>query len=1263
MAVEAKVVSSLDQTGGDIDWSMGATNYNYLRIPTDPGPVPFNTSSRVLNPGMSPDSLPDTGVMLSWALPYGLRQGTANPDGSTAYPLVPNRWLVVRMFTSPSNANSRELTSWIVQSDYSGTDGMTLVPSPNGVGQDVFIGKVWPLVGAGAWPGEQGDPQLYLTAGGPGDVAFAAFYPNSQCVFGMQDGLAALPGYQGYLTYLVTGWYSNPADDVLAGADAVDQDSWANTASTFNWSVGSEEDLDAAVVAAQQWLQQLGQPTGAPCPTQSLVHGMTYSVPWFGTDPPGGADSRLRVGQYIPPSNNSPEVYVGNTSAEALATVLSNKYLRLDVQNAPKLVQQLEFVMEAFQYNLLADLDGHDPQNRLQRGIQGAAFGRRPAGTLWAAVPSQSSSIGSKPPALTGPQADLLQQLNATQQQLDAATDLLASRQQLLYALYLQKNQSETGAVQTNIDDLNTQMTAWQAAVDPTQSSSLAGQLTASLGPDMDLITQTKPTWFRTSDPVLLLSGAGRSYTYDPPPGDPSDTGTALMYDPPGADPGDVLFCRFSGQTITSLGITGPGGTTVDFAEADLEAHGLLTPLTSPLVPPEVADLCVEAYLLDTENSAALAATAGPLVGDSDTTTLAQTIATQQTLVWNTASDPALDLQTLADAAGLNGTIPSLLSVAYWESPWTPLFLDWQVTWYPSGANSAANLAAWDFDAIDFIAQAAVGGPPQIFTARTVLTPNVTRTFRQQLANFVNPSNTQVGSLTWALGQEGFSSTLVGEIADNFNATLEAVENWDVLAQSLGGLTEMMVQISPGWAPSFPYGPAAEAYLDGAELAMVTSKFPYCPVRAGAFEVTGLSIVDSFGQSVVVTPIPTPLPSTRALTLTPPTAIDTNPSLIYLPPRLAAESRLLCNLLSADDDSQDVALYPGTSPLCGWLVPNCLDGALDVFDGHGELLGELFTTEGGAPQVQWVPAPASDHQPQRMANMSLKAVVNGLLTPGLDGGFALADLLASIDEGAWASAPRASTSLTNLTNLVGRPLALVRAEIALQFRGDPPCDQAQPAATLVSATVGGDAADLATVTHGLLDVEFTVHLGAPIDPADGLIGFFADKDLTGGTYPTFYSACPIPSTGDYVIQVPELPVSFTTSQLVVLVMDPFSSVLLTSGILPQVTVTVPVEPVNEALGAMTVAFRIGPLLTQPALLSVPVPSKITGRWEWRTESPPGVWHRHRHLGPADEQPNLTAGHTLLDEGWLVLSDALGAADVSAGDPAPSHTSDTEGEGP
>src|SRR5215213_7243850 len=190
--------------------------------------LPFCTGKRDINPDVANISeeivstpfgnqnlLLKKGIHLHWSLPDALTKARPNPDRPEIqdFPRVPNRWLVTRC-----NAAGAVQKEWLIESDYllspaEGSlagSGVAMPYRKDNAQPFRYMGRSLELTAQGR---DQGQYYPKLTAVGYGEPTFAAFYPNCHSVFGFCD--ENYSGQNDGRKYYVTGWYSNPDQDVL----------------------------------------------------------------------------------------------------------------------------------------------------------------------------------------------------------------------------------------------------------------------------------------------------------------------------------------------------------------------------------------------------------------------------------------------------------------------------------------------------------------------------------------------------------------------------------------------------------------------------------------------------------------------------------------------------------------------------------------------------------------------------------------------------------------------------------------------------------------------------------------------------------------------------------------------------------------------------------------------------------------------------------------------------------------------------------------
>ncbi|GLX42286.1 hypothetical protein Sros01_83580 [Streptomyces roseochromogenus] len=194
--------------------------------------VPITVHARLVNRAGLSDGFSDAsgfdgsfeGVHVQWQLPEALTEGLYGPEsGRPVFPLVPNRWLVVR-YQRPADA--RKAVGWVVQSDHLDIDGphgargtagsLALYDSRTG---PAATGRSMDLA-SGEWvePGAEGG--LFLTAVGPGLPTFAVYQPYNKDVFSIHDRPDDA-GPDDSFRYLVVGWYGDGDAETLSKSAGV----------------------------------------------------------------------------------------------------------------------------------------------------------------------------------------------------------------------------------------------------------------------------------------------------------------------------------------------------------------------------------------------------------------------------------------------------------------------------------------------------------------------------------------------------------------------------------------------------------------------------------------------------------------------------------------------------------------------------------------------------------------------------------------------------------------------------------------------------------------------------------------------------------------------------------------------------------------------------------------------------------------------------------------------------------------------------------
>lgn len=1139
----------------------------------------------------------EAGVHLHWALPDALTRGSSVDDasgGTLSFPAAPNRWLVHRIVVSGGKATR---TSWVVLGDVlndampAGQAAITLPTHRTASGQD-FQHSGQSVPFSGQWK----EPAI------PAGQDFAAMtgHPLSAVSNGQAAFASFYPNCRG-----VFGFTDTLAD--LAAADATLM--YAVT----GWYSDPGNDPLSGGVALQEAQQRLGwswDDPGQAKPASSLYHGSVQSIDWH----PNAT--------YLPDySNGLPQVALdlalGNNPPESMASYLQDK-LR---PSQPYFETMLSAYFEGLAGKLaqpapsqLASLDEELHENGF-KAIKAeyiytiASTARDEAG--------QDVTAGAEPAALPPALGDALNLLNFHAQGVQLLQSSIENEQWQLFAdwyrIFMAKSQDQQAAYNiayqkyNSMDTLATQLAAASATLEK-QYAAVSAQL-----PEGCVLRKTAaPRYWQGADPVFLIGGADM-----PAPG---RYGGAAQLSADG-----YLACRLPGQLVVSATANKVSVVPSAFAAAAL-------PTPNALPQPALFDaLLAESLML---NASLLGALTGAAIGFAD---VRAALAGQSAVL------------------ALAGTAPSPVALANWNgNPWIPLFAHWEVAFEPVFATIDQDRKLHDY-------------PADFFTSRFTIDQD-----SGGAIGYKPPSNPASGafaqryegvSILSSSAVNGFARQL-GKSADPLlQQCRQLIGKQNMAMQALSGLNAAMLmqqqelQLNIRVPDSSMYAPLTKAIAKA--LGGFASQGPdfngfYNPVRAGYMKFS-LTLVDIFGQKKAVQPSMVSVAQAMSASW----QGQALPGIAWLPPRLSQASRLLFRFLAADGTGyEEMNIHPATTPVCGWLLPNHLNGSLFVYDAQGASLGSLVLSDdqrriiwqsapgNGATIDQDVAAVMRDQQPQ------LRELVEQLAT-GTPRFFA--DFMSAVDSVNGFVEPQEISSNNDLAVLIGRPVALVQAAVALELKGTPHYNQSMSVLGLDQKTN-----PLAETENGLTGIDFPVVLGNLQDLNDGLVGYFkaggGDYDLT-----RFYTRG-APQGASSGVQPPEQntvtvkpwpgtahPLAAGAGEKLLMLVDPRAEIHATTGILPTKSIRIPSDMYAGILRALEMTFLTAPVLSGNSALRLPLSNRTGYQWSWVQERMAGGaphWETQADIDSSPTPGMWTYTPQTVRDGWLRLNPDLLAFELS-----------------
>jgi len=1164
----------------------------------------------------------EQGVHLHWAAPDGLTHSNPGTNGDLQFPPLPNRWLVTRILIQGEQLTSK---AWIIESDSLSTSQPNGNNSPTLPVQDTeqnfrYLG-VWQVFD-GSWieptiPQSQTIQTLFgseIHAVASGDLAFAAFYPNARQIFGFYDDASDIivsGNTPVNLMYIVTGWFSNAVNDPLSKNLTLDQ-------------------------LQQQYLWTYPNDNAAE-PGYSIYSGLVQDIDW---------NPNI---QYIIDSQQpvSLDVAVGNNPAEALAAYFTGLN-----QPGMTLFEQL-FTM--FEMGLLSTFKTPQPgqQADLAETLHEKQFNSIDAGTMYTIVKppaNDPSALADQDiaPNLPLPLADALNLLNEYQQQYALAiVEMEQYRWQVFADWYRiiqvdQANQNEAlntlpghlqywTNIQQNVVNAQTQRDQQLAAI----NQMLTGQ-------NMILKEVPAPHYWLPNEPVVLIAGqninAARRYGGD---GRFHDQG--------------YLVCRLTTQVLTAFQINVNVSTTLNAAEFN---SALPQNIGGLPYGTDHANLIEEACLLNTTLVAARVL--------SKDTTLKQALSD-----WlnGTAQDGNPYQQ-------FTGQLPSPVSVQWWEdaNPWFPLILLWEADFHPL-MPTTQNTQLQNYSSTIFTANYTVdpnfegrinyapgseSGSINIDPQTIDFNPNDINSGTQKYTGAAVLSATSADNLeallTTYLTPQNQDSTLQS-ILDQLNDT-------NILMQAMSGFNHavlmreesLQLNIAVPSNAMLPYKNATtqvnQVVGDITNIPAVVPNFNgfFNPFRAGYMQLT-LRIMDAFGQKRPIQINNLYLADSLSTYYQQPQQPQPQlePGIIYLQPRLAQPSRLLCSFLAADTTEYDeMNAHPATSPICGWLLTNHLLEGFFFYNQQGKPLGSL-TVKGDNSGIEWQPTPGDDST----INEDLETIMQYENPHLRDLAVSLSKSAVDFFKAFWTAIDKASTFITpptpnsssGIAALVGQPVALVQVSLLLQLQG--------MIATNLSFNTLVPGNDFQDTDNQLGEIQFPAVLGDLKEIDDGTIGYFKQGKTGAYEFSTFYSEAAIgtsgvvqPSLTNLLLTPDSTPEGQPPSvaqgeQKVLMLIDPRAGIHVTTGILPTQYIEIPPFQYSDILRGLEMTFLTTPVLKASTGISLPLPLESGYTWSW-IEEMQGVGGNSEWMLTPDigASPGNAVWHytpQTITEGWLRLN--------------------------
>lgn len=1235
------------------------------------------------------------GVHLHWAMPDALLRGTleqrpAGAKNRLSLPLLPDRWVVLRI-VSPRSATDVVVTGWVLESDRA-----IAVP----------LGS-WTEGGAaskGATPAGVAIDSSQLTGTVGGSVSWSAVYDAVLNRFAFHDPLGDIAGIApngvdaDCAAYLVAGWWANAASDALDTARSDDSlhelldrlrwrllyewgdEQWAleqdkaqfelrkalGLTTADRWSSPRPFDPDlvpharaaraAAPVSASGAFVPMDttfmekQPITASSafatdaierfaaqPWQlrsSLLHGAVYGVPVAG---PPVVDRR--------PGSNALGVAIGQHDDDVLAAFAAAPQATADEKRA---IERLIAAFTSQKINRLASPDGIA---ELEDHEHSAAFTSRPggsAGTDRYLQRVQTGGVGGlkvgRKRAASSPVAGAKRSPGLHAQ---AAGPMAGGGGSFIEATTVFSTTGKPMLIE-----------ATEMMINDVARSRVGDVLQPT---EARVVDRPAPRFTFAHDPLVAVRGASRS----------------LRHGGDGRGSADgKLTCRWPTHVISEI-------------SGIVARDRFIRSLGNGSIPSEITTLAREVVLHDPYHDAWIAHAVTPPGADGgaifrrltaesvmrfgqngtyDGATVAfspvsgklqaprKRAAAAQVML----AEPGIRQTQIQVADELRkfslykGVDPDIVGVTAWAQPWIPMWLEWEVK--VEGLDPQT-LDAWRLGSIDLEHTAPdIDGDTVTLRGRALLTTGAANTLHDAIADYLKAED----------ALDAVSAGLIDDATEDALRHLDdAVRNLDIVTASLDGVRTQLLGL-----------PVSDGLRRPSDGGLPSNPAPVAPphgLLAGCITLTQARLVDSFGRTldVPVGDIATP---TRV-------TLDARPGALAVRPRLLRPARWRLRVVDASTavgtegvEARVDQIEPSlqVNPVAGFVMPDHIDESLEVYSIDGSPIGELLheAVSGG---VMWEiaagregPADAGPLYGLAPAQQALGRFAAGLvaadaaaragspLGPDSGGESALSALLRAIDTTLWTVDTFASIGSEHVAGLVGRPIAVVRAQLRLELWPPDDIDLSDPSR----------AAEWADVERQVARYGFPIRIGELTRSDDGVLGFFVDDDFAHfrlvdkaiagsatqsgrsrgqlGLYATVAGMPPTaPIDHPYIAGTDDadtLTLHVGQTVTLTLFMHPVGKATLTSGLLPRDAIALARDWVGPGLAAIAPSLRTGPVLVETDLdtkgqVRLPKVSVFGKNQNFLWRETPATWRTDAILA-ATQTALLPDTPAELREGWI-----------------------------
>ncbi|WP_188462983.1 hypothetical protein [Marivirga lumbricoides] len=549
---------------------------------------------------------------------------------------------------------------------------------------------------------------------------------------------------------------------------------------------------------------------------------------------------------------------------------------------------------------------------------------------------------------------------------------------------------------------------------------------------------------------------------------------------------------------------------------------------------------------------------------------------------------------------------------------WNPLFLDWQLDFYPVAGEKKPNWRG-DHYTTDYITsnfqleenqadlslkkgKGVVATNSESIRGRSALDPFSSLMVREKLWSWCQNKLSVESKKKDLMELEKFAGNLENTLDNEVKRSLilqvlNAIKMLDevpMLTQSLTGFNNALTGHRWGWQLPIadPLGfQEYQEFADRVRLAVdretLAAPLPFNdfhPISSGEIKFEDLRLVDSFGQhkDLAIGKVH----GTKKMR-------NAKQGHLRLPVRILQAARLNFRWIQREMNHLESHGIESSSPIAGWLLPEFLERQLLLFNHEGEAIG-AFREKGKLVSL----ASEQELEITSIEDQSLRGFAKFLKEYLAVSDERINDLLLQFHEATEHTEPETAQDDDFVALLFGNPLAIVHAQLSIELQGSPKTNGSWDETwRKITAQQRSDA------SNGFTEVEVPVRIGEHHQLNDGVMSWWEwEKDEEKQNLLKI-SEWHLPQALNGNRKEEETPDYLKTflndeSKHLGMLINPFGVVHISCGVLPVKSIDLPAIHYQQALGKLNGSLFAGPIITPENEIAMQLPKLIHHQWKW-----------------------------------------------------------------